>query len=82
MYQLAGSPGSYEHYLIWTTANWNTSFILEEPDLEDFDDYVEANRQWERVLQNRAEVQLTPDKELKLRFVYGIRLLRNLSFDL
>ena len=82
MYQLAGSPGSYEHYLIWATANWNTSFILEGSDLEEFWDIVEANRQWERVLQNRTEAQLTPETELKLRFVYRLRLLRNLSFDL
>ena len=80
--QLAGSPGTYKHYLIWATANWNTSFILEEPDLEEFWDYVEGNRQWERVLQRRTDAQLTPETELKLRFVYGIRLLRNLSFDL
>ena len=80
--QLAGSPGTYEHYLLWTCANWKTSFILEEPELSEFYDYVEGNRQWERVLQGRTEAELTPEKELNLRFVYWIRLTRNLSFDL
>ena len=82
MYQLAGTPGTYEHYLIWATANWNTSFILEEPDLEEFWDYVEGNRQWERVIQSRTDAQLTSEQELKLIFVYGKRLLRNLCCDL
>ena len=80
--QLAGSPGTYEYYLLWTCANWNTSFILEEPDLEEFWDYVESNRQYERFIQSWTDAQLTSEQELKLRLVYEKRLLRKLCFDL
>ena len=81
-YTGAQSRGSYEHYLIWTNKFWKTSFILEDQDLKDFWDYVKNNRRYERVLQNRTDNQLTLERALKLRFVYDLRLRRNLSFDL
>ena len=84
MYSLAGAqrPGSYKHYLIWTNKFWKTSFILEGQDLEDFWDYVENNCRYKRVIQSRTDNHLTSERALKLRFVYDLRLRRNLSFDL
>ena len=78
----AQRPGSYEHFLTWTTTFWNTSFILEDQDLEDFWDYVENTHRYERVIQSRTDNQLTSERALKLRFVYNLRLRRNLEFEL
>ena len=77
----AQSPGSYETYLSWTSKYFKTSFVLEGQDLEDFWDYIQNTLNYEREVQGRCDNQLSSERSLKLRFVYDLRIRRNLRFD-
>ena len=74
-------PGTYQHYCDWISKHFQTSFILEGQDLEDFWDYVQNTLNYEREIQGRFDNQLSSERSLKLRFVYDLRIRRNLRFD-